>query len=279
MSTTSSASNGASSSIAEAYRAQCYYFPLRAIGEAEAASLRHRLETFEAADGAPLPSKFRQKTHLLFTGLAELIREPAILDVVEGIVGSDILVWQTTLFIKEAHDESFVSWHQDSTYWGLSEPEVVTAWVALSPSTLESGCVRVVPGTHVLDQVPHIETRAANNILTRGQEIAVDVDERQAVAMPLQPGEMSLHHIRTFHSSEPNRSNDRRIGFAIRYIPTRIRQLHVQGDSATLVRGHDRYGHFELERMPKADFDPDAVEYHQSITQRRHGIYGKTAAA
>jgi hypothetical protein len=125
--------------------------------------------------------------------------------------------------------------------------------------------------------VPHVETRSAKNMLTRGQEIAVDVDERQAVTMPLRPGEMSLHHIRTFHSSEPNRSDDRRIGFAIRYIPTRIHQLEVQGDSATLVRGHDRYGHFELERAPKRDFDREAVDYHRSITQRRHGIYGKVA--
>jgi chlorinating enzyme len=261
--------------VVDAYRANGYYFPLRAVEPEEAASLRGRLESFEALHGGPLKPEYRQKTHLLFTWLSSLIRDPRILDIVESVVGPDILVWQTTLFIKEAHDESYVSWHQDSTYWGLSEPEVITAWVALSPSTLESGCVRVVPGTHVLDQVPHVETRAAKNMLTRGQEIAVDVDERQAVAMPLHPGEMSLHHIRTFHSSEPNRSDDRRIGFAIRYIPTRIRQLEVRGDSATLVRGHDRYGHFALERAPKRDFDPDAVDYHRSITERRHGIYGK----
>lgn len=261
------------------YRANGYYFPLQAIDAKEAGALRARLEAFEASHGGSLKTEYRQKTHLLFTWLADLIRDPRILDVVERIVGPDILVWQTTLFVKEAHDESFVSWHQDSTYWGLSEPEVVTAWVALSPSTVESGCVRVMPGTHLLDQVPHVETRAAKNLLTRGQEIAVDVDERQAVAMPLRPGEMSLHHIRTFHSSEPNRSDDRRIGFAIRYIPTRIRQLEVQGDSATLVRGHDRYGHFELERAPKTDFGREEVDYHRAITQRRHGIYGKAATA
>jgi len=261
--------------IVDAYRASGYYFPLRAIATEGAAALRARLEAFETSQGAPLKPEYRQKTHLLFTWLSDLVRDPRILDVIETIVGPDILVWQTTLFIKEPHDKAFVSWHQDSTYWGLSEPEVVTAWVALSASTLESGCVRVMPGTHVFDQVAHVETRAAKNMLTRGQEIAVDVDERQAVAMPLQPGEMSLHHIRTFHSSEPNRSNDRRIGFAIRYIPTRIRQLEVQGDSATLVRGHDRYGHFELERAPKRDFDDEAVEYHRAITERRHGIYGK----
>ena len=276
MSSTATAPAGELDAVVDHYRANGYHFPLRAVDADEAASLRERLERFEASHGGPLAPAYRQKTHLLFPWLSELIRSPQILDVIEAIVGPDILVWQTTLFIKEAHDESFVSWHQDSTYWGLSEPEVVTAWVALSPSTLESGCVRIVPGTHLLDQVPHVETRAAKNMLTRGQEIAVDVDERRAVAMPLQPGEMSLHHIRTFHSSEPNRSNDRRIGFAIRYIPTRIRQLEVRGDSATLVRGRDRHGHFELERAPKRDFDRDAVDYHRAITQRRQDIYGKT---
>jgi len=261
--------------IVSSYRAHGYYAPLPALSTAEAARYREHLETHEAHTGAPLLQAYRQKTHLLFTWVADLIRHPRILDVAERIVGPDILVWQTTFFIKEAHDPSFVSWHQDSTYWGLSEPEVVTAWVALSPSTSLSGCVRVIPGTHRLDQMPHVETRAAQNLLTRGQEIAVDVDEAKAVSMTLEPGEMSLHHIRTFHSSEPNRSDERRIGLAIRYIPTRIRQLEVRGDSATLVRGEDRHGHFELEPSPRADLAPEAVAYHAEIGRRRAAMYGK----
>jgi ectoine hydroxylase-related dioxygenase (phytanoyl-CoA dioxygenase family) len=268
-------SGQAGTDVIDFYRENGYYFPLRAIDENKAADIRQRLEKFEAAQGEPLKKEHRQKTHLLFPWLAELVREPRILDVVEKIVGPDILVWQTTFFIKEARDTGFVSWHQDSTYWGLSEPEVVTAWVALSPSTLESGCVKVVPGTHKFDQVPHRETRAADNLLTRGQEIAVSVDEDKVVNMPLQSGEMSLHHIRTFHSSEPNRSADRRIGFAIRYIPTRIRQTQVDGDSATLVRGTDRYGHFTLEETPAGEFDARAVAYHEQVMGRRRRIYGR----
>jgi ectoine hydroxylase-related dioxygenase (phytanoyl-CoA dioxygenase family) len=274
----STSTNDCYGHVVDAYRSNGYYFALRALESQEAVSLRRRLEAFEASQGGPIKPEHRQKPHLLFTWLADLVRDPRILDVIEAILGPDILVWQTTLFIKEARDERFVSWHQDSTYWGLSEPEVVTAWVALSPSTLESGCVKVIPGTHVLDQVPHVETRAEANMLTRGQEIAVDVDERRAVAMPLRPGEMSLHHIRTFHSSEPNRSNERRIGLAIRYIPTRIRQTAVRGDSATLVRGRDQYGNFELERSPERDFAAETVDYHRSITQRRRAIYAGAAS-
>jgi ectoine hydroxylase-related dioxygenase (phytanoyl-CoA dioxygenase family) len=258
-----------------AYRENGYYAPMRVLSATEAAACRAQLQRHEAMTGGPLQAAYRQKTHLLFTWLADLVRDPRILDVVEAIVGPDILVWQTAFFIKEARDPSFVTWHQDSTYWGLSEPEVVTAWVAFSASTPQSGCVRVIPGTHRLDQVPHVETRAAGNLLTRGQEIAVDIDESQAVSMPLAPGEMSLHHIRTFHNSEPNRSDDRRIGFAIRYIPTRIRQTEVDGDTATLVRGRDRFGHFELERRPDADLAAAAVAYHAEVTRRRARIYGR----
>ena len=274
-------SNSSADAVAfrDAYRANGYFFPLRAVSEHEAAAYRRMLEQHEAATGGPLRREYRQKSHLLFTWLAELTRKPAILDAVEQLLGPDLLVWQTAFFIKEAHDPGMVTWHQDSTYWGLSEPEVVTAWVALSPSTSESGCVRVIPGTHRSDQVSHVESANPNNLLTRGQEIAVDVDESQAVSMLLRPGEMSLHHIRTFHNSEPNRSNDRRIGFAIRYIPTRIRQTSFDADTATLVRGTDRFGHFELEPAPRTDLAPDAVRYHADVTSRRSRMYGRTSRA
>ena len=273
--------NGPAGEVAfrDAYRANGYFFPLRAVSEREAAAYRGNLEEHEAATGGPLRREFRQKSHLLFTWLAGLTRKPAILDAVEQLLGPDLLVWQTAFFIKEAHDPGMVTWHQDSTYWGLSEPEVVTAWVALSPSTPDSGCVRVMPGTHRSDQVSHVESANPNNLLTRGQEIAVEVDESQAVSMLLRPGEMSLHHIRTFHNSEPNRSNDRRIGFAIRYIPTRIRQTSFDGDTATLVRGADRFGHFELEPAPRSDLAPDAVRYHTDVTSRRSRTYGHASPA
>ena len=96
---------------------------------------------------------------------------------------------------------------------------MVTAWVALSPSTPESGCMRVVPGTHKREVVPHQDTFGAQNMLSRGQEIAVEVDEDHAVDLVLQPGQMSLHHVKIFHGSRQNRAKDRRLGFAIRYLP------------------------------------------------------------
>ena len=259
----------ASDNVAERFQRNGYFAPLPAISAADAHECRRKLEAFEAEHGKPLKPEYRQKAHLLFPWLADLVRHPAITDSVARLLGPDLLVWSSSFFIKEAHDPAFVSWHQDSTYWGLSEPAVLTAWVAFTPSNHSNGCVRVIPGTHHLDQIPHKETFDANNILTRGQEIAVEVDESKAVEMELKAGEMSLHHIRLFHNSEPNNSGDRRIGFAIRYIPTRIRQTASDLDSATLVRGTDKYGHFELEPRPASDFAPEAVAYHAKVKRRQ----------
>lgn len=188
---------------------------------------------------------------------------------VEEVLGPNLFCWSSSFFIKEAGDPGYVSWHQDSTYWGLSEPTVMTVWVAFSPSNAVSGCMKVVPGSHLRDQVPHRDTFDEDNLLTRGQEIAVEVDEEEAVMMPLEPGQASLHHVRLFHASPPNRSDDRRIGFAIRYIPTHVRQVVGQKDSATLVRGTDSYGHFEHEPRPDADFSPTAQALHAQVSERQ----------
>lgn len=249
------------------YRAEGYLAPLRVMSAAEAGALRARLEAVEARLGGPLRGDLRHKSHLLFPFLADLVRHPAILDVVEDLIGPDILCWNSNFFIKEAATPSFVSWHQDSTYWGLSSADVVTAWVALTPSNLANGAMAVIPGSQTLDQAPHRDTFDRNNLLTRGQEIAVAVDEAAAVPLVLEPGEMSLHHVRLVHGSPPNPSPDRRIGFAIRYIPTSLRQLEGE-DSATLVRGTDRFGHFELEPRPETDLAADMLAYHRRIAER-----------
>jgi ectoine hydroxylase-related dioxygenase (phytanoyl-CoA dioxygenase family) len=170
-------------------------------------------------------------------------------------------------FVKEPHDPAFVSWHQDSTYWGLDPPEAVTAWVALSASNDERGWVRFIPGTHLWHQLPHRERAHEHNLLSRGQEIAIEVNESQAVSAILESGEMSLHDIRLVHGSDANRSLDRRIGFAIRYVPTHVRQT-AGTDYAMLVRGGDKYRHFEPEMRPVADMDGAAVAHHSAVMQR-----------
>jgi ectoine hydroxylase-related dioxygenase (phytanoyl-CoA dioxygenase family) len=250
------------------YHRDGFLFPVRVLTPEQASDYRVRLEAVERERGGPLGGELRHKGHLLFTWLHELIRHPRILDAVEAILGPNLLCWSSSFFIKEARDPAFVSWHQDSTYWGLSEPDVLTAWVAFSDSSIESGAMRMVPGSHA-EQVAHRDTFAPNNLLSRGQEIAVEVDEARAVDVVLRPGEMSLHHVRMFHGSPPNRSGDRRIGYAIRYIPTHLRQVGGTGDSATLVRGVDQYHHFDPEETPLADLDPAARAHHAAIMKRQ----------
>ena len=166
------------------------------------------------------------------------------------MIGRDLLVWGCSLFIKEPNTPSIVSWHQDLTYWGLDDANEVTAWVALSPSTPESGAMRYIPGSHRHAIVAHIDTFHEDNLLSRGQEIAVDVDESEAVTVVLRPGEATFHHGRLFHASGPNTSSDRRIGVAIRYIDPAMQQVDGQMPLARLVAGTDRFGNFRLTERP-----------------------------
>ena len=251
----------------EQFRRDGYVPRVRVMTEAQALEIREKIETFERQQGAVLRGDQRHKSHLLFRFLSDVVHMQPIVDAIEDLYGPDLLCWNTNFFIKEAHTPAFVSWHQDSTYWGLSSPDVLTAWVAFSESNEASGAMSVIPGSHLMDQVPHRDTFNDHNLLTRGQEVAVEVDEKRAVRLDLRPGEMSLHHVRIVHGSPPNNSANRRIGFAIRYIPTSVRQLHGE-DSATLVRGTDRYNSFGHEPRPTQDMQPELVQLHKDIAAR-----------
>jgi len=260
-----------SAAAIEQYERDGYYFPVRVLSRDAAERCRAELERVERGLGGPLRGVYRVKPHLLFTWLADLVRHPAILDAVEDVIGPDILCWNTSFFTKEARSPGFVSWHQDATYWGLSEPDVVTAWVAFTDSNERNGNMRVMPGSH-RTLVPHVDTFHPDNLLSRGQEITVEVDESRAADIVLEAGEMSLHHVLMVHGSGANPSPDRRIGFAIRYVPTRVRQTVGPRDNATLVRGHDAFGHFEHEPRPESDLEPAMLALHAEISDRQARI-------
>lgn len=246
-------------------------FPIDVLSSAQAGSLLQRLEGNERDHGGGLAGRINQKPHLLYPWMDQLVRHPAILDAVEDVLGPNLFCWGSQFFTKNARDASFVSWHQDGTYWGLSSPDVMTAWVALTPSLPENGCMRVIPGTHKR-QVPHADTFAETNLLSRGQEIAVEVDLAKAVDVVLQPGQMSLHHVLIFHGSEPNGSDLRRVGFAIRYVPTHVSQSSGIRESALLVRGVDAFNNFDHEMSPESDLHPDAVARHKVVIDRQMQI-------
>eukprot|EP01051_Picozoa_sp_SAG22_P021298 SAG22_NODE_4650_length_1205_cov_1.310407_1_plen_301_part_01 len=261
-----------------AYRGDGLVFPKRLLSPEQAEGYRQAWERCEAA--APIAGSMRYKSHLLFTFVDEIMRLPAVLDAVEDILGPDIMVWNSNLYPKEPGEDRFISWHQDSAHWGLSNDKVVTVWVALSAATPENGCMLMLRGSHRAGKVPHHDTWDGRNILTRGQTVSVlpaGVDEQprpragsaaaqqpppppppesqtDVLSVALGPGECSLHHIDMVHASPPNVTTDqRRLALAIRYMTPATRQLHSAVDYATLVRGGDRHRHFRPERRPRQD--------------------------
>lgn len=237
--------------IRATYERDGFVFPITVMSEAKAANYRRQLEDFEAAYSGQQQYRrcLKRYPNLVMPFVDEISRLPAITDAVAEILGPDLLALDTPFFIKEQRSEAYVSWHQDLHYWGLEGEDEVTAWIALSPATSESGCMRFVAGSHTRI-VEHTNTRHDDNMLSLGQEVAVEVNEADAIDAELKPGQMSIHHGRVFHASNPNSTDDRRIGLAIRYLPTSMKQRRGGQMAAMLVRGEDKYGNFRPCRRP-----------------------------
>lgn len=262
--------------IVERYDRDGFVFPVDIVDTAEAATLRADLEAGEAelAGRPEALAMLRSYTDRLLPSFDALTRHPRLIDAASQILGPDLLVWSGALFLKEANTPSFVTWHQDLTYWGLDDTDEITAWFALSPATVESGCMRFMPGSHRDQLVPHVDSFSENNLLTRGQEVAIEVDEDQAVDVVLKPGQASLHHGHLIHASGPNRSDDRRIGIAIRYIKPSMKQRGGDRTVVSLVSGEDRHGNFTLAGPPKGRLHPeDFALCQQDMDIKRRVLY------
>jgi len=245
----------------EHYDREGYYFPIKAISVEQALEYRHKLEAAEqqVSDDAAKKKLMQLQPATVLDFADEIARLPSIVNPVTEILGADVLLWNATFFIKEAKSPSYISWHQDLKYWGMEDSHEVTAWLALSDVTTATGCMKFVGGSHKLDMVEHVDTFEENNLLSRGQEIAVDVNEDDAVHVQLKPGEVSLHHGKLFHGSSPNTTGDRRIGLALRYISTNMRQTAGIKPYAKLVAGADNYGNFRLLDSPSGVLSAEDV--------------------
>jgi ectoine hydroxylase-related dioxygenase (phytanoyl-CoA dioxygenase family) len=161
--------------------------------------------------------------------------------------------------------------HQDANYWGLQPHDVVTAWIALSAADAATGPMQFIPGSHIRtgkgELMSHNNTYAADNLLSRGQEISQPVQTEQAVMAPLSVGEMSLHHVRLIHGSGANTTADRRIGMVLRFCATHVKQTKSE-DTAVLVAGEDRFGHFELLPRPLQDFGASEAARHRDAVAK-----------
>jgi len=255
-----------------------YIYPIDVLNRLEVQHLREKLEFVEKRQGGALKPSQRNKSFLLFKWLNDLVRDKRILNPVSQLIGPDILLWNTLFWIKESNSKSFVSWHQDTKYWGLSSDKVVSAWLALSPASVEAGCLKVMPGTHLGSILEHQDRYHSDNMLTRGQEIKIDMDENDAVNMPLKSGQMSIHNYRLAHASGPNLTLDRRIGISMHFMPPDTEQIVGNWDCAMLVRGNDPFGNFETPPLPTSDFDPIAVSFHEKAAKAINEVLYKDAA-
>ncbi len=255
----------------EQYHRDGYVAPIPVLSVEEVHRFLAAYEELETALGGKPKATELGQLCFNFRWAWDLVRHKAVLDAVEDVLGPNIICWADSVFPKQARDPGFITFHQDGTYWGLSSTQVTTAWIALTESTPENGCMRVVPGTHTDQIQPHKETWADDNLLSRGQEIQVDVDERDVVDIVLQPGEMSLHHVQIIHGSNANDSDHKRIGYAPRYVTPEVRQVQIEGrQPAVLARGRDDYHHFDLIEQAPPDDPFDAVVERHLHASRQH---------
>lgn len=231
---------------------------------------RKSMEKAESKIGA---IHYKPKVHTILKSPYKLATLPRVLNIVERLIGPNILVYNVTYIIKEANTATHVSWHQDLTYWGLSHDDQVSMWLALSPATLESGCMQMIPGSHLNGRQHHENTKDKSNVLLQGQTVR-NIDENQSVTCALEAGEASFHHGWTLHSSMPNQSDDRRIGLNVQYIATHVKQTKHDVDSAILVRGEDTFNYFENDIPADTDLEADALLRQQELELRYVSIAG-----
>ena len=233
-----------SSNQLKQYKDEGFISPINIFSKDKAKEIRNEIELIENRAPGELEKSGRYNAHLISPLLDEVAHNSKILDAVESLIGKNILVCGTTLFIKNPNEKGFVSYHQDAKYIGLEPHNWVTAWVAITDSNEENGCMRMWSGSHKDNLREHDQKFNEGNLLTRGQTVK-NVPVEKTTPLVLKAGQMSLHHPAVVHGSEQNKSNDRRIGFVIQsYIGTNVKQI-LGKNSVQLARGKDEFNYHE----------------------------------
>ena len=265
------------------FRRDGFHFPHRIMPAEQALATGEAFFAFTQSEVArryeqPQDQLYLLKAHLLFTWADRICNDPGLLDAVESLIGPDIMVWSSGVFWKAPQSGAFVSWHQDSTNYELDDAEkVVRAWVALTPATLENGTMHFLAGQHRGGQIRHNDSKVEGELLSRGETIDLAIDDAATVPVLIDAGEVSFHHLHAPHGSGPNASDRPRINYVITFITPEVRPLGGD-DTALLVRGEDRFGHFGLEPRPKADMDQAALAAHELAMAKRNPILYRNAA-
>lgn len=234
-----------------------YLEPVRFAPEDEMTSYVARLEDFERDYPEHVP-KLDVKAHLLCGWANELVQNPVLLDIMEDLLGPNLLLTGAAFRIKPPDGRTFAEWHQDS-YVAAIKPFFCTATLALSEYSAENGCLRVIPGSHRWGTLPMSDTGDEDSILSRPYRVTSEFDEAQAVDVLMRPGELTLQHDHTIHGSRPNRSMARRIGLLADFTTPDARKESGERESAILVRGVDDYGNWRTDETPDGELDEAAL--------------------
>ncbi|MSO93076.1 MAG: phytanoyl-CoA dioxygenase [Rhodospirillales bacterium] len=243
-----------------------YVGPLRMISTEAMAALRERIERFER-DHPEARGKLFHGPQLLFPWLFDFLQAPALLDALEDLLGPDLLCIQSGFRIKEPQDGRYVGWHQDSYYIRMG-PTWVVAVISFTDSTRENGAIQIVPGSHKWGLLPHEETDDKKSMLTRAQRITAQFDTARATDVEAKAGEALILANTIVHGSQPNRTDERRINYVVEYAPT-VTKREGPREPAMLVRGVDRYNHFDREERPKDEFGPLSLARHRHVIETR----------
>ncbi len=250
-------------------------FPLPALSSEQAADYLAKYQSLQNSLEALIQVPQYPKVHVLSQWAGELICHNAVLDEVEKLIGPNILCWASVFFAKQPRNNAFVGWHQDATYWGLDPVDgVVTAWLGLTDSKAENGCMQCVLGSHSMQQLSHTQKPETDNLLQSGQEVDFDISTQNITDVELKAGEFSIHHSLLLHGSRGNTADYPRVGYSIQYVSAETVQTSGW-DSATLVRGKN-FGNFELEPKPLGEFGDVAISAHARALEAPSGL-GKAA--
>ena len=249
-----------------------YVAPIDILSKNEAFEIRAEIENIEDKWPNELNGNGRNYAHMISPTLDGICHNSKILDAVESIIGNNILICGTTLFIKNPYEKGFVSFHQDATYIGLEPHNWVTAWLAITDTNEKNGCMRMLPGSHKNNIMHHEQKYDEGNLLTRGQTIE-NVSFKKTTPLVLNAGQMSLHHPKVIHGSGLNKSNDRRIGFVIQsYIGSNVVQvlgkMYVQQ-----ARGNDTFGYHEHTKRPTNLMDSVDIEIRKKANDELQKIF------
>ena len=253
-----------------------FLFPIPALTETETKACLDGLARLEAELGchvADADPKWRSHAHFHSPWFNNLVRHPKILDAIEDVIGPDILVWTSTFFIKESGSATYAFWHQDGGYFGLEPKISVCAWTALTDATREAGCMEQLSFHGQPKLYQHSPKGLPNSINRAGQTIVEPFDESNPTAMALPAGSFSLHHELAIHRSAPNHATHRRVGIGVNYVPPHVRVDGPVRCKAMLVRGEDRYGHFDLVEPTGGERDAAALALHQEVSDRYRANY------